>query len=116
MNHAEKGLKMKIASITDPFTANGLKLAGLEETREIENLEEGKENFEEMMGRKDLGVIIITEELAQKMEEEILEARNAEERSTPIIIEIPSREGPIPERREMIDKLVKRAVGIKVES
>lgn len=107
---------MKIASITDSFTATGLKLAGLRETHEVENLEEGRRTFEELMGREDVGIIIITEGLAQDMEEEILEARSGKEKITPIIIEIPSREGPIPKRREMIDKLVKRAVGIKVES
>ncbi len=49
------------------------------------------------------------------MDERLSRFREEKEKVTPILIEIPAKEGPIPERREVIDKIVKRAVGIKIE-
>lgn len=106
---------MKIASITDPTTADGLKLAGIEEAHEAEDEREVGEKFEKLGESEDVGIIAITEELAQKINEKISEFREEREGITPIVIEIPSKEGPIPERREIIDKLITRAVGAKVK-
>lgn len=106
---------MEIAGITDPTTADGLKLAGIREVHEIENKEETKEVFDNMIKKSQIGIIILTEELAQEIDGEISRFREEKEGVTPIIIEIPNKEGPVPERKEIIDKLVKRAVGIKLE-
>lgn len=106
---------MKIASITDPDTAAGLKLAGIEEVHEIERSKEAEEILEKLAEEKEVRIIIITESLAQKIGEKIDEFKEERGRITPVLIEIPSKEGPIPERREKIDKVVKRAVGIEVE-
>lgn len=106
---------MKIASITDSTTATGLKLMGIEETYEIERANEAEKILDKLSKEKEIGIIIITERLAQKIEEKIGEFQEEKSGITPILIGIPSKEGPIRERREEIDKLVKRAVGIKVE-
>lgn len=53
--------------------------------------------------------------MAKELGDRVSRIREEREGITPIVIEIPSKEGPIPERREAIDKLVKRAVGIKIE-
>lgn len=107
---------MKIASITDPLTANGLKLAGMGEVHEVENTKEAERIFVKIIRDEEIGIVLITEQLAKEMDETVLESKEEKEKITPIVIEIPSKEGPVPERREIIDKLVKRAVGIKVES
>ncbi len=107
---------MKIASITDPLTANGLKLAGMGEVHEVENPKEAERVFQDLIKKEEIGIIVLTEQLAQEMDEKVLERKKEKEKITPIVIEIPSKEGTVPERREIIDKLVKRAVGIKVES
>ncbi len=106
---------MKIVSITDPTTADGLRLAGVKDTYSVEDIAEAEKLLEENMAREDVGVIITTESLAQELDEKILGLREEKEKTTPILIEIPSKEGPVPERREVIGKLVKRAVGIKLE-
>lgn len=106
---------MKVACIADPITAVGLKLAGVEETHETTDRKEAEKIFKELVGREDIGILIITEKMAQKMGKGVLELGREGEKMTPIVIEIPSKEGPIPERKEVIDDLVKRAVGIKVE-
>lgn len=106
---------MKISSITDPVTAEGLKLAGIKEVHETEDPQEAQGLLDELRDDEEMGVIILTEDLAQKMNKDVIESERGKEGITPIVIEIPSKEGPIPERREFIDQLVKRAVGIKVE-
>lgn len=106
---------MKIASITDPLTANGMKLAGIEIAHKVEDAKEAEKIFEEMINKEDIGVIIITEQLAKEMDERVLNMKEENSQITPIVIEIPSKEGSVPERREMVDKLVKQAVGIKVQ-
>ncbi|KXB03423.1 hypothetical protein AKJ47_02285 [candidate division MSBL1 archaeon SCGC-AAA261G05] len=105
---------MEIASITDPTTAIGLRLAGVREAHEVEDWREAEEIFEEMLGEREVGIIILTERLAQKMGEKVLELK--EERGiTPIIVEIPDKEGALPERAEAVREIVKRAVGVEVE-
>lgn len=106
---------MEITSITDPVSADGLKLAGIERTYETEDKDEAENIYMELLNEEGVGVIIITEDLAQKMSEDVLESRNEKKGVIPMVIEIPGKEGTVPERREFIDKLVKRAVGINVE-
>jgi|GEM_PF-2271462 len=107
---------MKIVSITDPLTASGMKLAGIEKAYKVEEAGKAEEIFEEAINEKDIGVIILTEKLANKMDDKVLDIKEKTSQTTPIVIEIPSKEGPEPERREMVDKLVKQAVGIKVQN
>lgn len=105
---------MKIASVTDETTASGLRLAGVRETRVAESREETIEALEGLLEEGDWGVIVLTEELAAEVEEWLSEFREERSGVAPIVIEIPGRKGPVPERRESIDKLVKRAVGINI--
>lgn len=106
---------MRIVSITDSDTANGLKLAGIKEAYETESQEEAEEFVDQILESKEVGIIIITEDLAKKLGDRVFEIREEREGITPVVIKIPGKEGPVPERREVIDKLVKRAVGIKIE-
>ena len=106
---------MKVTSITDSVTADGLRLAGIEEAFETDDGNEAEDIYKELLEDEEIGVIILTEDLAQKMSDTVLESRKEKEGVLPMVIEIPGTEGSVPERREFIDKLVKRAVGIKVE-
>ena len=107
---------MEIVSITDSLTGMGLRLAGVSETFMAETKSEAKEAFEKVLEMNDVGVVIITEQLAQKINNELTNFRENKEEVTPIVIEVSGREGPVEERRKVIEKLVKRAVGVKVES
>ena len=106
---------MKVTSITDSVTADGLRLAGIEKAFETEDEKEAEDVYKELLENEEVGIIILTEDLAQKMSEDVLELRKEKKGILPMVIEIPGMEGSVPERREFIDKLVKRAVGIKVE-
>lgn len=106
---------MKVAGIADPTTAKGLRLAGIKDSYEAETREEAGEAFEQITEGEEIGVIILTEGLAQKISKKLSEFRGKRDGGIPMVVEIPGRKGPIPERREIVDELVKRAVGIKVK-
>lgn len=104
---------MKVASITDHTTAIGLRLGGIKEAHEAEDIVEAGELFEELVEEEEIGILIITEKLAQGMRKKI--DKLTEEREHPIIAEIPDKGGPIPERKEVIRTLIKRAVGVEIK-
>ncbi|MEA1904583.1 MAG: V-type ATP synthase subunit F [Candidatus Hadarchaeota archaeon] len=105
---------MKIASITDPVTATGLRLAGIKETREIEEKGEAEKLFDSLTKNEEIGVIIISERLARGMRQKLNKFSEEKKKVTPVIVEIPDRVGPLPERAETTRRLVKRAVGVEI--
>ncbi|MFP4006054.1 MAG: V-type ATP synthase subunit F [Candidatus Hadarchaeia archaeon] len=106
---------MKIASLTDSKTRKGLKLAGVKESYKAENKEKAEKIFEDLTKNDEIGLIIITEDIAQKIDDKLEKFREEREGTIPALIEIPGEEGSVPERRRILDKLVKRAVGINIE-
>lgn len=106
---------MKIASITDSTTAEGLRLGGVRKAHEAEDIVEAAELFEELAGEEEIGILIITERLAQGMRGKIRKFTEEKEGLTPIIAEIPDKGGPIPQRKEVISNLIKRAVGLEIK-
>lgn len=109
-------MEMGIASITDPTTATGLRLAGIEDAYEAEDREETEVLFEKLTEEEGIGLLIMTEGLAEKIREKIDKLTDEREGITPILAEIPDKRGPIPERKEVIRKLIKRAVGVEIKT
>lgn len=106
---------MKIASITDKTTATGLRLAGIGESHEVGDSEEASEVLDDILDEKNIGLIILTEKLARGIRDKLMEIEEEKYGVKPIIVEIPDKEGPLHERERIIDKLVRRAVGIEVK-
>jgi len=98
---------MKIAVIGDRHTVLGFRLAGTEGT---EPGEDPRITLEEHMEREDLGVLIITSELAGSLKKDI--ARWKREKHFPIIVEIQEFGKIMTEDR--IGELLKRAVGMDI--
>ncbi len=94
---------MKIVVIGDGDTAVGFRLAGAD-AFEVSSLEEGERIFKQVVYQEDVGLIIITEELAKRLANLIEEARK---KTLPVIIVIPGSTGPIdiPSLGEYIGKL-----------
>lgn len=87
----------------------GLRLVGVEGTETV-TLNEAKQVFSKASRRKDLALIIISEDFSTKMREEIDAFRIT--RIAPLIVEIPGHLGPKGEVR--ISDLVSKTVGIKI--
>lgn len=102
---------MKIFLISDnTHTLAGMRLAGIEGVV-VHKREEILEELEKIKLEKDLGILIITELLVEKVQSEINEMKLS--RTIPIIVEIPDRHGS---RRppDFLTRYIREAIGLKI--
>lgn len=103
---------MKIGVVGDFDTVTGFRLAGVKETYDVEEPGAVMEALKKLM-KEDIGVIIITERLADQIRDETAEL--IEGKTLPIIVEIPDKKGPIEGKADPIMALIKKAVGVEVK-
>ena len=60
---------------------------------------------------KDVGVVILTEEVSEMVRAEVEEIRFGE--ALPLIVEVPGMNGPLPGRKSLTD-MIREALGIRV--
>jgi V/A-type H+-transporting ATPase subunit F len=90
-------------------TIVGLRLAGIEGVL-AENKEEIKSSFEEAIENKDIGIILLTEKVFEKIKDRVLEQKVSGD--SPLITTIPDRNGL--KDKNFIMKYVKESIGIKI--
>jgi V/A-type H+-transporting ATPase subunit F len=101
---------MKVALIADFDTAIGFKLAGLKDVYVVTDGTQAEEVMNKLTKDSEIGIIIITESLANKIRQHIKELYK---KLTPIVVEIPDKkETPIVV--EFIKDIVKRTIGIEL--
>ena len=101
---------MKFYTIGDEDTVLGFQMAGVE-GQVVQTPEEAKEALNQAFEMEGLGVIILSERIAQSI-------RNLVDQYTfkttfPLIIEIPDRQGPL-EGRGSIREMIRAAVGVQL--
>jgi V/A-type H+-transporting ATPase subunit F len=101
---------MKIIGICDKDTSVGLRLAGVEDIY-IPNGDAVK-IWNEISCREDVGVVFITEEIAEDIGEELKDFRIRN--VLPIITEIPDKNGRKKDHMDYISHLIKKAVGVEI--
>lgn len=101
---------MKFFVIGDEETVLGFSLAGIEGTV-VTNKQETQEALNHAFNIEGIGIIIITERIAQAIQKQV--DRHILKKSFPLIIEIPDRYGPI-EGKSDIKEMVSKAVGISI--
>ncbi len=101
---------MKYFVIGDSDTVLGFSYASVE-GRVAATRDETLAALEEACGKHDIGVVIVTEEIAAKVKDELDEIRLSQAR--PLIVEIPGPKGPLPDRRSLLS-IITEAVGIRV--
>jgi V/A-type H+-transporting ATPase subunit F len=104
---------MKIGVIGDPSTVLGFRLAGVRETHETEDPKEALEVLKALFKDKEVGLIIITERIADKLRSEIDKLTKGV--VTPLLVEIPDKGGAIERKVDPIKELVRRAVGVEIK-
>jgi V/A-type H+-transporting ATPase subunit F len=103
---------MEIGVVGDFDTVTGFRLAGVKEAYEADGPGAAVENLKKLM-KEDLGLIIITERLADEIRDDI-EAMTAG-RKLPLIVEIQDKGGPIEGKVDPIMALIKKAVGVDIK-
>lgn len=101
---------MKIAVLGDPDTALGFKLAGVHEVYSFSftplELERAANKLRELIEREDVGLILITEPLAQSIE--------IPEVKFPIILQVPDKSGSRFGEAQLRE-IVRRAIGVELK-
>ena len=101
---------MKIAVLGDRDTALGFKLAGVHEVYSFEDspldMERLKNKLNELIERGDIGIILITERFAQRIE--------LPDITIPIILQVPDKSGS-KFGEEALREIVRRAIGVELK-
>ncbi|MEK9165386.1 MAG: V-type ATP synthase subunit F [Patescibacteria group bacterium] len=101
---------MKIAIIGSPDTILGFKAVGVE-PRGVNSIEEGSQVIDFLRKSDEYGIVLITEDWAKKLEEEL---QLLEEKTLPAVIRIPASRGSTGEGLRNLKRIVERAVGSDV--
>jgi len=101
---------MKIAALCDKDTAVGLQFAGIKET--YVSKEDVAKIWNELSNRDDVGIIFVTEKIAENLKRELKDFRL--QNNIPIILEIPDKKGRIKDHVDFVSHLIKKAVGVEI--
>lgn len=101
---------MKIAVIGDADTVALFKLAGVGRTLVADD--DVAAQFDSLVATEDVGVIIVTEPIAQSIRKRIIQIKLQKE--LPIIVEVPDKQGKMEEWEDSVDQLIRRAVGVEI--
>jgi V/A-type H+-transporting ATPase subunit F len=101
---------MKFFVIGDRQTVLGFRLVGIEGKR-AEEREEALAALDGAVSRKDVGIVLVTEAVAERIRDEV-DAR-LYGMGFPLVLEIPDASGPSPERPG-IEDVVRKAIGISI--
>ena len=101
---------MEYFVIGDEDTVLGLGMAGVS-GRAVSRADEASSAFNEVIARKETGIIIITEAVADMIRETV--DKYIFTQTFPLIVEIPDRTGPMP-GKPGIRELVNRTIGLKL--
>jgi V/A-type H+-transporting ATPase subunit F len=100
----------KFVVVTDPDSAPGFRLAGVE-VLEASGLDEAKKIIPTLIYKDDTGIIAVSEDFMAALDEKLLERIAKTYR--PIIIPIPSRIKGL-DRTSYIERLLQRAIGYNI--
>ena len=101
---------MKYFVIADEDTVLGFRYAGVE-GRVVHTPEEARTALTECVAARVAGIVILTEEIAATMQDDVNRLRF--EAQTPLIVQIPGPDGPLPGRPDLL-AAIREAMGIKV--
>jgi V/A-type H+/Na+-transporting ATPase subunit F len=101
---------VKFYCLADEDTVRGFRLAGVE-GRAVTARQDAEVALEELLERRDLGILIVSDVVAADLRHKIDEVRS--ERVVPLIVEIPGPKGSLPGRKTLRQS-VQEAIGIRL--
>ncbi|HII06211.1 MAG TPA: V-type ATP synthase subunit F [Methanotrichaceae archaeon] len=105
---------MKIAVIGDSDTVSGFRLGGVTVSYAVKAVEPIDAILRELIADEMIGVVVITERVADANRSAIDEANKGKKTITPIIVEIPDKSGPIVREVDPLKALIKSAIGVEI--
>ncbi len=101
---------MRCFAIGDTQTVLGLRLVGVEGAVATER-EQALAAFNQAVGAKDIGLVLVSEPVAKTIRAEI--DTRLYGFGSPLVLEIPDASGPAPDRLK-IEDVVRKAMGVSV--
>ena len=105
---------MDIAVIADPDTATGFRLAGATRTWDVSDPADALPILDELFSDEACGIIITTERIADNIRERIDEINEKKKGITPIIVEVPDKQGAMVREIDPLRELIKKAIGVEM--
>lgn len=103
----------KVVILTDPDTADGFRLAGVD-VFEVEDADEAKREISRLLEDDRTGILAVNESFLAGLDERI--QQRIESTYRPIVVSLPvkAKMGAIGDRKAFLARLVHRAVGFDV--
>jgi len=101
---------MKFYVIADDDTVLGFRYAGVEGVA-VSGPDEARSHFESVVKRHDIGIVIMTDVVAEGIRKEVDDVRARGVK--PLVVEIPGPLGPLEGKRTLLD-LITEAVGVRI--
>ena len=96
--------------IGDEDTVVGFRYAGVD-GQIVDLPQEAIQAFKKAINNPQIGILIITQQIAQNLND-LIETKRMEG-GNPVIVEIPNRTGPMTDRKTLIE-MIREAIGIKI--
>lgn len=103
----------KVVVLTDPETAHGFRLAGVD-VHEVEHINDANREINRLLEDDRTGILAVNESFLAAVDERIQQRIEATYR--PIVVSLPVREklGAMGDRKALLARLIHRAVGFDV--
>ncbi|MCD6380973.1 MAG: V-type ATP synthase subunit F [Candidatus Odinarchaeota archaeon] len=103
---------MEIAVVGDEATVTGFRLCGIKMGYVPEDEDTLRKILDVLSRMDEVGMIVITDEYAFKVREEIVRIMREKKK---IIITLPTTEKGMEVRKELIDRMINTAIGMRLE-
>ncbi len=107
-------MRKKVVVVGKEDMALGFSLAGVDEVFTPHDEYEIKKRIDKLLESPEIGVILLSERLAEKVRDHLDEKKKRKEDVYPVIVELPDKEGRIEDKEDPLKDKIKRAVGIDV--
>lgn len=106
---------MEIALIGDKHTVNGFRLAGIQRTFLIHEVQSGDiRGLLRELFSGEVALMLITERSAEQLGDLLEEAERFKKGILPIVVQIPDSTGPLATKTDPIRVLIKKTVGFEI--
>ncbi|MEA2070715.1 MAG: V-type ATP synthase subunit F [Asgard group archaeon] len=106
---------MKIVSLTNAQVAMGLRLGGIKECYIADNPPEAVDKLQELSNNKEIGIIIIDDDIA-RLHHKVIDDIRSRKGAFPIIVEIQSEAKKETTGLDPLKDLIKRAIGVDISA
>ncbi len=107
-------MRKKVVVVGKEDMSLGFSLAGVDEAYTPDDEYQTIKLMEKLAGSPNIGVVLLSERIAESIREE-LDRISEKKELYPVIIEIPDKD-PLTDKKDPLNKKIRRAVGIDITS